>query len=404
MKLTHSRRIAAASVLLALAIAHAARRPRYGGELRVDLRAAPQNVESMEPAVFEGAVYETLVRFDEQGVPKPWLATSWKHDELRKRWVFSPRANVTLHNGATWSPGPLEYPDDKPIESLLRELARGKSAVIVRSDDGGIVGSGPFKLSKWEAGKSAILIAHDAYWGGRPFLDSVRITMGRTLKDQAVDLEVGNAEVIESAARPRGAAYVSPPMQVFALRFDGRVPLAVREAVSLSIDRAAILNVLLQKRGEISGALLPRWLSGYSFLFSTERNVARAKQLAQGMTSATLSFSYDRQDSQVKAIAERIAVNASEAGLTLRLGATGGDVSVVILQVTSRDPRAALEDIAESFKLSLNGTNLYEAERGLLADSRVVPLFHLPTIWAMSGRVRNWPRIADVWLDQGAKP
>jgi hypothetical protein len=160
--------------------------------------------------------------------------------------------------------------------------------------------------------------------------------------------------------------------------------------------------VLLQKTGEISGALLPRWLSGYSFLFSTERNLSRAKQLAPGVA---LSFAYDRQDPLIRAIAERIAVNASEAGITLRPPAAGaGDVRVVMLAVTSRDARTALEDIAMQLKSKLTGMPLYETERGLLADFRVVPLFHLPEAWAMSGRVRNWPRLADVWLDPGAKP
>lgn len=159
--------------------------------------------------------------------------------------------------------------------------------------------------------------------------------------------------------------------------------------------------MLLQKTGEISGALLPRWLTGYSFLFPAERNLARAKQLAPG---TTLSFAYDRQDSLVRAIAERIAVNASEAGLTLRPAAGAGDVRVVMLPVTSRDASTALEDIAALLKSPLTGANPYEAERGLLADFHVVPLFHLPEAWAMGGHVRNWPRLADVWLDAGAKP
>jgi hypothetical protein len=225
--------------------------------------------------------------------------------------------------------------------------------------------------------------------------------MGRPLRDQAVDLELGNADVIESTLRPRGDGYVSPPSQVLVLEFDPRVPAAAREAVALSIDRTAIHSVLLQKTGEISGALLPRWLSGYSFLFSTERNVARARQLAPG---ATLSFAYDRQDSVIRAIAERIAVNASEAGLTLRPAAAPADVRVVILQVISRDPWTALEEIAAQLKSPLTGTSLYQAERGLLADFRVVPLFHLPEAWALNARVRNWPRLPDVWLDAGAKP
>src|SRR4029077_16349937 len=83
--------------------------------------------------------------------------------------------------------------------------------------------------------------------------------------------------------------------ETLALIFDTpRSTPAVREAVALSIDKAAIRRVLLKGHGDISGALLPRWLSGYSFLFDSRRDVVRAHQLATG--SAPLTFAYDTQD------------------------------------------------------------------------------------------------------------
>src|SRR5436190_22420807 len=91
MRRTALRWIAAGNTILALAATlEAARRPRYGGELRVEMRAT---IASLEPsAVSEdpvalGAqrqwmplVFETLVRLDDHGRPQPWLATSWTHD------------------------------------------------------------------------------------------------------------------------------------------------------------------------------------------------------------------------------------------------------------------------------------------------------------------------------------
>jgi ABC-type transport system substrate-binding protein len=81
MKRIPSRSIAAVSALIALGSAFAARRPRYGGELRVEIRAVSQTLDPM----FQPAVFETLVRFDDHGEPQPWLATSWTHDTARKR-------------------------------------------------------------------------------------------------------------------------------------------------------------------------------------------------------------------------------------------------------------------------------------------------------------------------------
>jgi ABC-type transport system substrate-binding protein len=153
MKLTRSRWIAAVSALVALGSLEAARRPHYGGELRVETRAT--NDDAIDPLVFE-----TLVRIDDRGIAQPWLATSWTHDAARKAWIFTPRANVLLHNSEVWSPPEISVADDKPIAEILRELARPRNAIRV-----GQVGTGPFKISRWDAGKSATLAAHDGYWG-----------------------------------------------------------------------------------------------------------------------------------------------------------------------------------------------------------------------------------------------
>jgi len=407
----------------ALATLEAARRPRYGGELRVEMRATLRTLDPAEtpsdPVAFAAQsqlvpmVFETLVRLDERGEPQPWLATSWTHDAANNRWVFAARPNVKLHDGTLWSPPDgIVVPDNRPIEQILRDLARPRNAVVVRSADGSIVGTGPFRIARWEAEKSGALAAHDGYWGGRPYLDAITLQMGRGLAEQATDFQLGKADAVEARVidlrllKQRGIAVsVTMPMETLALQFeDGRAAAGVREAVALSIDRAAIHNVMLQKQGEITGALLPRWLSGYSFLFPVERNVARAKQLAPA--PSLLAFAYDRQDAMMRAIGERIAVNASEAGIAMRLAAGQADVRLIRLPVTARDPRLALEDLASLLKMALPASagSPYEAERVLLDGFRVIPLFHLPQAWMLTARVRNWPRLADVWLDGRDKP
>lgn len=75
-----------AIALLSAIIANAARRPSYGGELRIETRAAINVLDpsaSPEDPVALGAlrqltpfVFETYVRLDERGQPQPWLATS----------------------------------------------------------------------------------------------------------------------------------------------------------------------------------------------------------------------------------------------------------------------------------------------------------------------------------------
>jgi peptide/nickel transport system substrate-binding protein len=403
---TTSRWIAAASFLAVLASVNAARRPRYGGTLHVETSAS----ETGARTELAGLEFETLVRLNDRGQPQPWLAESWTHDVARKRWIFTPRANVTLHNSSRWEPpgGMIAVPDDRPIERILSDLARPGNAVSM--------GTGPFAPAKEEPGKPITLTAHSLYWGGRPYLDSIEVQTGRTSQQQALDLELGKADVIEvpltdlRRLRQRNARLViSRPTEVLALVFDAAraIPPAVQEAVALSIDRVAIQNVLLQREGEISAALLPQWLSGYSFAFRTGRDVPRARQLAAG--TAALTLAYERSDILGRSIAERIAVNAKEAGLSLRLApGSDGDVRLVRLHITTTDPETALADLAGQLKTQPPAPDtLYNMEKALLGGGRVIPLLHLPLAWQLSPKVHGWTgdrRWEDVWLDAGAEP
>ncbi len=417
MRRITSRWIAAVSTFILLGSIEAARRPRYGGTLRVEMSTAVQTMDPGANSELAGLVFETLVRLDDHGAPQPWLAESWTHDAARKRWIFTPRSNVTLQNGARWEPpgGVIAIADDRPIERILADLARPGSAIVIRSADGAPIGTGPFAVTKWDPGKAATLTAHGMYWGGRPYLDSIEVQMGRTSQQQALDLELGKADAIEVPVtdlrrlRQRNAHLaVSPPVEVLALVFDGprAIAPAVEEALALSIDRAAIHTVLLQREGEVSAALLPQWLSGYSFVFRTTRDVARARQLGAG--AGPLTLAYERSDALARSIAERIAVNANEAGLSLRaVPGTAGEVRLVRLRITTSDPETALADLAAQLKQPPASGSLYEMEKALLGNGRVIPLLHLPAAWQLSPKVHGWTgsaRLEDVWLDAGAQP
>ena len=414
MRLTFYRSIAAINALALAGGVQAARRPSYGGTLRVETGATVQTPDPAEWPPLAGLVFETLVRLDERGVPRPCLAVSWRHDAARKRWVFTPRPNVTLHNGARWEPSEasLSFADERPIERILADLARPRAAITVRLADGTLAGTGPFAIARFEAGKSATLTANIAHWGGRPYLDSIEIRMGQPERQQALDLELGKADAVEvdvAALRrfrqQNANLAVSPPVEVLALVLDGARALApmVAEALALSIDRFAIQAVLLQRQGEVSGALLPQWLSGYSFVFPAARDLGRARQLGAG--GPMLAVSYQRADALARAVAERIAVNAGEAGIAVRaVPDAPADARLVRLRITSPDAQTALEDLAVQLKLQppTSAGSLYNAERALLNAGNVIPLVHLPVAWQLSSKVHAWStswRLEDTWLE-----
>jgi len=397
--------------LLAVTALWPAPRPRYGGTLRIETIESPSRLEAID--WLAGPVFETLVRFDDKGEVRPLLAVSWSHDTARKRWVFTPRPNVKLHNGAPWTPAPesLAFPDDRPLDAILRDLARPRNAIIIRQNDGAPAGTGPFRVESFEPSRSLALAANEDHWAGRPYLDRVEFRFARALRDQALDLEAGQADLVEvplfdvRRLRERGARLqIPPPSDILALVFDpqANVPDRVREALALSLDRKAIHGVLLQRQGEPSAALLPQWLSGYAFVFPADRDAAGARDRAASPTP--LPFDYDRQDPLLRTVAERIALNASEAGLTLRPGP--GGVHLRRLRIATTDARTALEDLAASLGLRLPPVDdLYEAERSLLADYRLIPIVHLPAVHQLGPRVMHGSsQLAAIWLDDKGRP
>ena len=75
----------------------------------------------------------------------------------------------------------------------------------------------------------------------------------------------------------------SQPDELVALVFVSGRPSAenarIREAMARSLDRAAMVNFILQKEGEPAGGLLPQWSDGTAFLFSTAADIAHSKEL-----------------------------------------------------------------------------------------------------------------------------
>lgn len=286
-----------------------------------------------------------------------------------------------------------------------------------------------FSITRWEGGRLAVYSADENAPGGRPYLDSAEIQMGRSDRDQAVDLELGRADVVELGAneirRPGGGnapgrrIWSTEPVRLLALMFGRRVTDArVREAIALAVDRSAIYNVLLQRQGEIAGSLVPQWISGYAFLFPTAADPARARSLAGSLPLEARTLTLGVDGPEWRSVADRIALNARDAGLVLTPSQSNpnADLRLVEVRVTSSNPAQALSSVATTLglpelpqSLLVNATleALFAAERAYLADFRLIPLFHLPYTYGVGPRVHGGPgitplgewRFENLWLE-----
>jgi hypothetical protein len=375
------RRLAASSLAVAALLATAgrlepARRPKYGGTLRVEIGPV---VRSLDPATEAATAEERAAKED--------------------------------------------------IESLLYER---------RSSEGthtGVLSPGPFRMVEWEPGRRAVVAANESFREGRPFVDSVEIQMGRTARDRLLDIELDRADVAEIPPEEVRRAFergmrvsVSLVDELVAVVFVPGRPVAddarVREALSRSIDRAAIVNFILQKEGEPAGGLLPQWSNGTAFLFSTAISLAQARNIWSEISGPRkIVLGYDADDSLELSIAERIAVDVREAGGSITVVATkpgaswaNEDARFMRLRLTSPHPRDALERLISDLGPAM-GVNadpapgatpqqIYEAERAIVGTYRVVPLVWLPRAYGLATRVQDWKipapgegwPFADVWL------
>ncbi len=480
MKRTLSLSLAAASLLVGQAFQPvlltflspaqvvASTRPRYGGTLRVQLSV---RVASLDPAEAPtdwpesiakwrllNLAFDPLVRLDANGQPKPALALSWKSDAAAKRWEFALRPGVKFHDGIPLAPSDVVAALAKWRESC-RVSASGDSLVIQcdeaqphlpfelslvfisrRTAENALVGTGPFRITSWQPGTRVVFSAYEDSWEGRPFVDSIEIEMGRSLRDQLLDFELGKADFVELApdqlralAQSGKKTWSSAPVQFYELSIAstriGSPASAFRDALSLAIDRAAIYNVLLQKQGEIAGGCLPQWLSGYSFLLPTERNLDDARKFLATSFAAPppLTLAYDPADPLARAIAERVALNAREIGVTLQVKPRNAldkdarpDVELFRRHVGVPHPGLAMDFVCPSTHWGDSALKSGDAEQmyKLELDSREqtpyrVPLFYLPESFAIAARVKNWMpyrwgewRLADVWLapDESVAP
>lgn len=459
----------ALGALATLPSATASTRPQIGGTLRVQMS---ERVATIDPRQWPSApgkaaaaeridslVFDRVARLDERGTLQPALAISWEHDAQAKRWQFRIREGVKFSDGS-----PLTAPivamalqqllgisfdvsaaadsvvilSEHPLPGLLSELATGRYFVFHVTEDNSLAGTGPFRVAEWpstETATKAILVANETCWAGRPFVDKIELIMGVDPQRQANAISFGQADVVELPASQvrhtaqRGVRTASSdPVELFALVFGSSLSVVqdarFRQAISLSVDRASIADVILQKQGIAAGSLLPNWISGYSHLFLPTFDLARAKELVAAASGREPSHSmplvlfYDSGDAEARAVAERVAVNLREVGITMQVSgqtadektkAPAADLRLVRHRIAAPDPAPALRELLSS--LGEAGSDLetpeqiYRAERASIDALRVIPLVHVTESYGLSPQVRDWMaprwggwRLEDVWL------
>jgi len=437
------RRFAISFLLIAMGVCAGARtRPHYGGTLRVEI--AGDGFTSPDATIVR-LLLDGLTQVNSDGTIEPALSVSWKSSSNDHRWEFPLRPGVRFHNGddltaarvvaslnlacngsCPWSAvhavgSSVVFTGDSPMPNLPWLLA-GRQFLISQTDANDSkwppysIGTGPFQLSG-QARPQFVLTANENYWGGRPFADKIEILTNRSVRDQWLDLSVDRADVVEVPAQQLRQAQqqhlnlvVSPPVELLALQAvtsGALVNPVLRASIAQAVDRGALSNVIFQKQGQVTASLLPQSLTGYAFLFSTDRDLRKAIELRGGLTPPPLVLAAEN-DATMQLAAQRLALNLHDAGFTVQVvtprNAARADLLLRRLPLTASTTAAALEILLRAAGENSSVTAqdpqaLYRFERDDLDRNTLVPLLLLPRAYAAGGRVRNLAARADGALD-----
>ena len=194
--------------------------------------------------------FETLTTLDAQGRLRPALALSWHADQSKRRsWQFRLRlanfhdgtvltaadvAASLLRSNPAWRYGApdrqtVTVDAPSPVQHMPEMLALPKYSIVKRQGENGavlLVGTGPYKLTQWQAGERAQFSANENYWNGRSFPDVMEFQMGASLREQLLDRQLGphaaaevsldQVRVLEQANQ---SVSLSRPAELFAVVF-----------------------------------------------------------------------------------------------------------------------------------------------------------------------------------------
>ncbi len=316
-----------------------------GGTIRLGI---PVFGASLEPYLlneggslaFAGIPGEYLTFTTPTGRVAPWLAASWRPNADATVWTFQLRRGVRFHNGK-------EMTSADVVASLKHYVSRGSNAglgpsydasgvsargrytVVVRlkSPTGvfpyllsqttyqaiiqpasivakpgtwvasGMIGTGPFRLRRYVDKRSAELVRHNAYWGGRPPLAGVRITFFQGSAPLVLALRAGQIDLAMQLSPQEGqpfrnnskynyyqlgtASHRQVCMRTDVAPFrDARV----RRAVALAINRPQQVQRIMLGAAQV-GNDNPFW-RGFASTDRTTKQRTQNLQLARALLQA----------------------------------------------------------------------------------------------------------------------
>jgi peptide/nickel transport system substrate-binding protein len=342
-------------------------------------------------------IFSFLSRYDDQGIPQPFLAESWTIAEDGLSWTFKLRPNVTFHNGRALiaddvkfsldrvrdpeqgsnlanvltpvsqvdvvDPATVKITTSEPYGALAAALC--PVAIVAQENVDQIatnpIGTGPFKMKEYLSGEKLDLEKNPTYWetgeDGQllPYVDSVSI---RTLTDTNALFNALSTGTVHGfwqmpnqiQVQAAGVAEIQLVPSLFNTTYDeyfvqGDAPPFddpnVRRALMLALDKEAINEA--GYFGLANPRLNNNLVAPGSWAENTDipdipRDPATAKQLFETAGVTELKFLGYNETPQFKPISQVMERNLNEIGIKLTLEFTDLTTWFARIKLGTQDP------------------------------------------------------------------
>jgi len=329
---------------------------QFGGTYRKTLA---NNPTTLDPAFVSDIysrtvvrqIFDGLVQFDAHLKPIPAIAEFWEASRDGRVWTFTLRRGVKFHHGREVTaqdcvysltrlldpskPGPvtelfrrvqgasafmqgkatsiaglkalnsstLQIALEEPFAPSLTVLGLANAAVVPQEEVERLgdhfarapVGTGPFKFVRWEPHKEIVLAAYDAYYNGRPFLDTIVFKIGAKFEEAFAEFLAGNLEEAIIPSERTEEVHVNTKYSIYQLLRKPSLGLLyigfntqrkpfddkrVRQAFNYAVNKEAIVREITRMGSLTAIGVLPPGMPGHDpDLRGYYYNPAKAKQL-----------------------------------------------------------------------------------------------------------------------------
>lgn len=354
--------------------------PRPGGKATFArtadaLSVDPVAVGDNESIWLVSNLYDRLYQSAADGTTVPCLATGHSLGADKLTWTFTLRSGVQFSDGSPLTAADVKYsidrctksdengymneaigsvsaPDDATVviktkypTELLGVVSYFANGIIPNNLAGksakeffkAPVGTGAFTMTSWSVGQQMVLSRNPHYWrSGLPYLDQITLVTVADDNTRMLQLRGGQADVIEappwsqlkSLKSERGVEvhqFNSTIVDFLSLnqRMAQLKDVNVRNAISLAIDRDAIVKVALFGNGQAAGSIFaPTWPDYDASLAAPKRDVAGAKAALSKSgypNGFTVKHSIDGGDTVQAAVAQLVQSNLADIGVKVSI-------------------------------------------------------------------------------------